>query len=236
MRNSITIAGKELAGYFVQPVAYVVMTVFLLLGGFFFFSLLQRFAMLVQMYAAMQNPQVLQRINLNQIVSNRCCIIFDRVGNPGARDHDAQLRRRKRAGTYELLLTAPCAPAKSSRASSSRLPLHADHDRAGGNLSADPGGIRQPEMAVMLSDTSGSHCFPSRSIDRAVYQFADPESDHRSDHVLRRFAYAVCDLVAGAGRQRVILSTCCAISRCRIISRKMVTVSSILKTSCTFSA
>jgi len=35
MKNSLTIAGKELAGYFLQPVAYVVMTVFLLLGGFF---------------------------------------------------------------------------------------------------------------------------------------------------------------------------------------------------------
>ena len=43
MKNSLTIAGKELSGYFVQPVAYVVMTVFLLLGGFFFFALLRYF-------------------------------------------------------------------------------------------------------------------------------------------------------------------------------------------------
>ncbi len=43
MKNSLTIAGKELAGYFLQPVAYVVMTVFLLLGGFFFFALLRYF-------------------------------------------------------------------------------------------------------------------------------------------------------------------------------------------------
>ena len=108
MRNSITIAGKELAGYFVQPVAYVVMTVFLLLGGFFFFSLLQRFAMLVQMYSAMQNPQVLQRINLNQIVlepllHNLSIVLVILVPAITMRS----FAEEKRTGTYELLLTAP---------------------------------------------------------------------------------------------------------------------------------
>ncbi len=32
MRNALVIAGREIAAYFVQPIAYVVMTVFLLLG------------------------------------------------------------------------------------------------------------------------------------------------------------------------------------------------------------
>jgi ABC-type transport system involved in multi-copper enzyme maturation permease subunit len=32
MKNALTIAGKELQSYFVQPIAYVVMAVFLLLG------------------------------------------------------------------------------------------------------------------------------------------------------------------------------------------------------------
>ena len=54
MRNALTIAGKEMAGYFVQPVAYVVMTVFLLLGGWFFFALLRQFNVMVQVYSAMQ--------------------------------------------------------------------------------------------------------------------------------------------------------------------------------------
>ena len=108
MRNAITIAGKELAGYFVQPVAYVVMTVFLLLGGFFFFSLLQRFSMLVQAYGAMQNPQVLQRINLNQIViepllHNLSIVLVILVPAITMRS----FAEEKRAGTYELLLTAP---------------------------------------------------------------------------------------------------------------------------------
>src|SRR5262252_4750643 len=68
MKNALTIAGKELTGYFVQPVAYVVLTVFLLLGGFFFFELLSYFQIVLQMYAAMQNPQVLEHMNLNQRV------------------------------------------------------------------------------------------------------------------------------------------------------------------------
>ena len=68
MKNSLTIAGKELAGYFLQPVAYVVMTVFLLLGGFFFFALLRYFEVTLTAYAAMQNPEVLQKLNLNERV------------------------------------------------------------------------------------------------------------------------------------------------------------------------
>jgi len=68
MKNAITIAGKELAGYFVQPVAYVVMSVFLLLGGFFFFNMLRYFEVMLQAYTAMQNPQVLERLNLNRAV------------------------------------------------------------------------------------------------------------------------------------------------------------------------
>ena len=56
MRNALVIAGREIAAYFVQPIAYVVMTVFLLLGGWFFFALLRRFDLVQQMYMAMQNP------------------------------------------------------------------------------------------------------------------------------------------------------------------------------------
>src|SRR5580693_2127097 len=113
MRNSITIAGKELASYFVQPVAYVVMTVFLLLGGFFFFSLLQRFSMLVQMYAAMQNPEVLQHMNLNQMViepllHNLAIVLVILVPAITMRS----FAEEKRAGTYELLLTAPVRTAE----------------------------------------------------------------------------------------------------------------------------
>ena len=108
MKNTLTIAGKELAGYFVQPVAYVVMTVFLLLGGFFFFALLRRFEVMLTAYSAMQNPQVLQRLNLNESViepmlHNLAIVLVILVPAITMRS----FAEEKRTGTYELLLTAP---------------------------------------------------------------------------------------------------------------------------------
>src|SRR5208283_2536321 len=108
MKNSLTIAGKELAGYFLQPVAYVVMTVFLLLGGFFFFALLRYFEVTLNAYSAMQNPEVLQRLNLNEIViepllHNLSIVLVILVPAITMRS----FAEEKRAGTYELLLTAP---------------------------------------------------------------------------------------------------------------------------------
>src|SRR6266849_4857085 len=108
MKNSLTIAGKELAGYFLQPVAYVVMTVFLLLGGFFFFALLRYFEVTLTAYSAMQNPAVLQRLNLNErviepMLHNLAIVLVILVPAITMRS----FAEEKRTGTYELLLTAP---------------------------------------------------------------------------------------------------------------------------------
>jgi ABC-2 type transport system permease protein len=108
MRNALVIAGREIAAYFVQPIAYVVMTVFLLLGGWFFFALLRRFDLVQQMYLAMQNPTALQRMNLNQMViepllHNLAIVLVILVPAITMRS----FAEEKRQGTYELLLTAP---------------------------------------------------------------------------------------------------------------------------------
>jgi ABC-2 type transport system permease protein len=108
MRNALVIAGREIAAYFVQPVAYVVATVFLLLGGWFFFALLRRFDLVQQMYLAMQNPAGLERLNLNQMViepllHNMAIVLVILVPAITMRT----FAEEKRAGTYELLLTAP---------------------------------------------------------------------------------------------------------------------------------
>src|SRR5712671_2911123 len=108
MKNSLTIAGKELTGYFLQPVAYVVMTVFLLLGGFFFFALLRYFEVTLSAYSAMQNPAVLQRLNLNErviepMLHNLAIVLVILVPAITMRS----FAEEKRTGTYELLLTAP---------------------------------------------------------------------------------------------------------------------------------
>lgn len=108
MRNTLVIAGKELQGYFVQPVAYVVLTVFLLLAGWFFFALLRQFDEMVQLIQMMGQQQQLQNMNLNT-----------RVIDPLLHDLSIVLvivmpaltmrvfAEEKRTGTYELLLTAP---------------------------------------------------------------------------------------------------------------------------------
>ncbi len=108
MKNALTIAGKELAGYFVQPVAYVVMTVFLLLSGFFFFNLLRYFNVLLQAYMAMQNAAVLNRLNLNErviqpLLHNMSIVLVILVPAITMRS----FAEEKRSGTYEFLLTAP---------------------------------------------------------------------------------------------------------------------------------
>jgi ABC-2 type transport system permease protein len=113
MRNALVIAGREITAFFVQPIAYVVMTVFLLLGGWFFFALLRRFDLVQQMYLAMQNPQAMQRMNLNQMVvepllHNLAIVLVILVPAITMRS----FAEEKRSGTYELLLTAPVRTAE----------------------------------------------------------------------------------------------------------------------------
>ena len=67
MRNVLTIVRKELRAYFVSPIAYVVLTGFLLLGGWFFFNLLSRFTMLLSIYTQLQQGAA-EQLNLNEFV------------------------------------------------------------------------------------------------------------------------------------------------------------------------
>lgn len=108
MRNALTIAGREIRSYFVSPIAYVVLTGFLLLGGWFFFNLLARFNMLLTIYSAQRNPEVLERLNLNEFViapllHNLSVVLVILVPVITMRT----LAEEKKAGTYELLLTSP---------------------------------------------------------------------------------------------------------------------------------
>jgi ABC-2 type transport system permease protein len=104
----LTIAGREIRSYFVSPIAYVVLTGFLLLGGWFFFNLLARFNLLLTIYSAQQNPQVLERLNLNEFViapllHNLSVVLVILVPVITMRS----LAEEKKTGTYELLLTSP---------------------------------------------------------------------------------------------------------------------------------
>jgi ABC-2 type transport system permease protein len=66
MKNIWAIARKELKSYFSSPIAYAVIAVFLLLVGFFFYSLIWWFNS--QSMQMAQNPYYYQQININQMV------------------------------------------------------------------------------------------------------------------------------------------------------------------------
>jgi len=108
VKNALTIAGKELRSYFVSPIAYVVLTGFLLLGGWFFFNLLARFNFLLSIYSAMRNPEAQMRLNLNDFViapllHNLSVVLVILVPVITMRS----FAEEKRSGTYELLMTSP---------------------------------------------------------------------------------------------------------------------------------
>jgi len=108
VRNALAIAGKELRSYFVSPIAYVVLTGYLLLGGWFFFNLLARFNFLLSMYSAMRNPEAQMRLNLNDFViapllHNLSVVLVILIPVITMRS----FAEEKRTGTYELLMTSP---------------------------------------------------------------------------------------------------------------------------------
>lgn len=109
MRNVLSIAGREIRSYFVSPIGYVVLTGFLLLGGWFFFNLLSRFSYLLQLYSSFQrSPDALERLNLNDFViapllHNLSIVLVILIPVITMR----AFADEKRAGTFELLLTSP---------------------------------------------------------------------------------------------------------------------------------
>jgi ABC-2 type transport system permease protein len=108
VRNILAIAAKDLRSQFVSPIAYVVLTGFLLLGGWFFFNLLARFNFLLNMYLSFRNPEAMERLNLNEFVispllHNLSVILVILVPVITMRS----FAEEKRSGTYELLMTSP---------------------------------------------------------------------------------------------------------------------------------
>jgi len=108
MKAIFLIAGKEIRSLFVSPIAYVVLTGFLLLGGWFFFNLLFRFTYLLTLYTSFQNLQGLQSLNLNEqviapLLHNLTIVLVIMIPIITMRS----FAEEKKNGTYELLLTSP---------------------------------------------------------------------------------------------------------------------------------
>lgn len=66
MKNIWAVCKKEIKTYFTSPIAYVAITVFLVLVGFFYYSLIWWFN--TQSLQMARNPYYLQQLNINQMV------------------------------------------------------------------------------------------------------------------------------------------------------------------------
>jgi len=106
MNNTWSIAKKEIRAYFNSPIAYAVIAVFMLLIGFFYYSLIWWFnAQAMQMA---QNPYYAQQVNINEMVfsplfHNMSIILLLVLPLLTMR----LFSEEKKAGTEELLFTSP---------------------------------------------------------------------------------------------------------------------------------
>jgi ABC-2 type transport system permease protein len=106
MRNVAAIATRELKSYFVSPLAYVVIALFLLVTGYFFDILVFLYSR-ASLQAGM-NPFMAEQLNLHDglirpLYANLHIILMLVVPLVSMR----LLAEEKRQGTAELLLTAP---------------------------------------------------------------------------------------------------------------------------------
>jgi len=108
MRNVISISKREILSFFVSPVAYFVITGFLLLGGYFFFNLLGMYEIILQRIAQMPMQMAMDMPNLNQWVvepffKTLVVVLVFLVPLLTMRI----IAEEKRSGTFELLITSP---------------------------------------------------------------------------------------------------------------------------------
>ncbi len=109
LKNIYSIFAKELSLYFISPIAYVVMFVFLILSGFIFRSLVLSFNSQCMTYFSKPqlDAEVFQDLNLNRII----VVFFDTISSLLLFIVPMLTMRlyseEKKTGTMELLMTSP---------------------------------------------------------------------------------------------------------------------------------
>jgi gliding motility-associated transport system permease protein len=107
MRNILAVAGKELRAYFHSPIAYLVMALFAVLCGFFFYNYTAAFV--VQTFRMMATGQMSPNVSINEYIIRP---LFEGVLTVVLLLLIPLVTMRlfaeeKRSGTIELLLTSP---------------------------------------------------------------------------------------------------------------------------------
>ena len=105
IRNILAIAGKELRSYFASPIAYIIIGLFALLFGWFYYVYLHVFVEQSQRMMMMGGGG---NVNVNEqmirgVLQNAAVIILFVMPMITMRTYSEE----KRSGTIELLLTAP---------------------------------------------------------------------------------------------------------------------------------
>jgi ABC-2 type transport system permease protein len=103
MNNILAIANKELRSYFTSPLAYVVLGVFALMFGWFFYAVLLVFDRQSLQMAGMGAPVNVNEQLISPALQNTAVILLFMVPMITMRTYAEE----KRSGTMELLLTAP---------------------------------------------------------------------------------------------------------------------------------
>jgi len=108
LRDVFYIAEKELRSYFVSPIAYVVLTGYTVLTGWFFFNLLMQFNRMVNMYQMFRRQDIVTQMNLNEMVMtpllyNMTIVLLLMIPLITMR----LFAEEKKLRTEELLLTSP---------------------------------------------------------------------------------------------------------------------------------
>jgi ABC-2 type transport system permease protein len=111
LRSTLAIAWRDIRAVFVSPIAYVLLTGFLLLGGWFFFNLLGQFSRLVAAYSNMPGGNTTW-LNLNDavvgpLIQNLSIVLVIIIPMITMRS----FAEERTSGTHEMLFTSPISVA-----------------------------------------------------------------------------------------------------------------------------
>ncbi len=104
----LTIWQKELKQFFLSPIAYVILVVFITLAGLFYFDLFTYFVQMQAQFQSYQNPMAMQQLNVNDMIitplfHNLSVILLLIIPLMTMRLYAEE----RKNGTEETLLTSP---------------------------------------------------------------------------------------------------------------------------------